>query len=43
MSDRSPKMMSTAELNEYLDDLVKRGKEDTTEFETAYDEWEARG
>lgn len=34
--------MSHAELDEYLDDLVERGRGDTPEFRQAYAEWERR-
>lgn len=37
-----PSEMSQAELDEYLDDLVKRGRDDTPEFHKAYAEWERR-
>ncbi|WP_275886602.1 hypothetical protein [Leifsonia aquatica] len=40
MSD--PKGMSQQELDDYLDELVKHGKEDTPEFARAYNEWERR-
>lgn len=43
MADRrDPRTMSQAELDEYLDDLVERGRDDTPEFHQAYAEWERR-
>ncbi len=38
----TPELMSQRELDDYLDQLVKQGKEDTTEFEHAYSVWESR-
>lgn len=37
-----PRAMSQAELDEYLDDLARRGCDDTPEFHRAYAEWEER-
>jgi hypothetical protein len=37
-----PRDMSQAELDDYLDDLARQGREDTPAFEAAYAEWERR-
>jgi hypothetical protein len=37
-----PHTMSQRELDEYLDDLVEHGRDDTPEFHLAYAEWERR-
>ena len=34
--------MSQAELEQYLDKLVEKGREDSREFHAAYAEWERR-
>jgi len=34
--------MSQRELDEYLDELVEKGREDSREFAVAYAEWERR-
>lgn len=41
-TNRGPVSMSQAELDEYLDQLVRLGLEDSPEFEAAYAEWERR-
>lgn len=35
-----PRELSAAELDEYLDQLVREGKEDSPEFARAYGVWE---
>lgn len=43
MAERpDPRQISQRELDEYLDDLVRRGMEETPEFEHAYAVWEAQ-
>jgi hypothetical protein len=37
-----PQGMSQAELDVYLDDLARSGRDDTEEFHAAYAEWERR-
>lgn len=37
-----PAGMSQAELDEYLDQLVQAGRDDSDEFHAAYREWERR-
>lgn len=37
---KDPELMSQAELNEYLDDMIDHGEEDTTMFAKAYEVWE---
>lgn len=41
MSDRiDPRELSQAELDEYLDRLIRDGKEETPEFRRAFKVWE---
>jgi hypothetical protein len=42
MASLDPKGMSQHELDDYLDELVAKGQEDSPEFRKAYEEWEAR-
>lgn len=35
-----PRELSARELDEYLDELVEQGKDDTPEFHRAYQIWE---
>lgn len=37
-----PRTMSQAELDDYLDQLTRAGKDDTPEFHRAHQEWERR-
>lgn len=42
MSAPNPREMSQRELDEYLDKMTAQGREETPEFEAAYEEWERR-
>jgi len=37
---RDPRELSQAELDEYLDQLTREGKDDSPEFHRAYQVWE---